>query len=429
MPTNLQPKSTVSSVVLPATGTLTYVVDSLAYGIYTDAGLTSAGVRSFISGAVDQVAYVYNKLGGNVLDLEITPNNVYNSYEEACLEYSYLVNTHQAKNVLSDMLANTTGSFNQDGEFLTYTNGGTDVKPNLKFPRFQLGYATHVAKGASLHAGIGATQAIYSASFTPVRDQQDYDLQAIIYTASIAPGNPNALPYFGKVGTNAISIQRVYYRTSNTMWNFFGGFAIGTVGNLSTYGMYADDSTFQLVPAWQNVLQAYAFKEDMHVRASHSSFRINDNKLRIFPTPNGSFPDKFWVDFRVSEDAFDEQGDRKYGADGVNNINTLPFPNVPYANINSIGKQWIRRFALSLAKETLGQVRSKLSTIPIPGNDVTLNGPALVSEAKEEQTSLREELKAVFDELVYGKLAEGDQALQASVQEVLAKIPQGIYVG
>ena len=327
------------------------------------------------------------------------------------------------------MLANTTGSFNQDGEFLTYTNGGTDVKPNLKFPRFQLGYATHVAKGASLHAGIGATQAIYSASFTPVRDQQDYDLQAIIYTASIAPGNPNALPYFGKVGTNAISIQRVYYRTSNTMWNFFGGFAIGTVGNLSTYGMYADDSTFQLVPAWQNVLQAYAFKEDMHVRASHSSFRINDNKLRIFPTPNGSFPDKFWVDFRVSEDAFDEQGDRKYGADGVNNINTLPFPNVPYANINSIGKQWIRRFALSLAKETLGQVRSKLSTIPIPGNDVTLNGPALVSEAKEEQTSLREELKAVFDELVYGKLAEGDQALQASVQEVLAKIPQGIYVG
>jgi hypothetical protein len=35
----------------------------------------------------------------------------------------------------------------------------------------------------------------------------------------------------------------------------------------------------------------------------------------------------------------------------------------------------------------------------------------------------------VCDELIYGKLAEGDQALQASVQEVLAKIPQGIYVG
>ena len=111
MPTNLQPLSTVSAVVLPATGTHSEVTSTLAYGVYD----TSA----FVSGAVDQVAYVYNKLGGNVLDLEITTANVYNAYEEACLEYSYLINTHQAKNVLSDMLGNTTGSFNEDGELMT----------------------------------------------------------------------------------------------------------------------------------------------------------------------------------------------------------------------------------------------------------------------------------------------------------------------
>ena len=167
----------------------------------------------------------------------------------------------------------------------------------------------------------------------------------------------------------------------------------------------------------------------MKVRSSHHSFRINNNKLRIYPKPDGSDPDKFWVEFRASEDAYDEQADRKYGADGVNNINTLPFPNVPYKNINSIGKQWIRRFALSLSKETLGQVRSKLSSIPIPGNEIILNGPALISEAKEEQSSLRDELKAVLDELVYGKLAEGDAALQDSINNVLGKIPYGIYVG
>ena len=49
----------------------------------------------------------------------------------------------------------------------------------------------------------------------------------------------------------------------------FGGTSVGTVGNLSTYGMYADDANFQIVPAWQNVLQAYAYEEDMNVRASH----------------------------------------------------------------------------------------------------------------------------------------------------------------
>ena len=138
---------------------------------------------------------------------------------------------------------------------------------------------------------------------------------------------------------------------------------------------------------------------------------------------------KFWVDFKVSEEPFDEDPDRKYGAEGVNNMNTLPFPNVPYKNINSIGKQWIRRFALSLSKETLGQVRSKLASIPIPGNDVTLNGPALVSEAKEEQASLRDELKEVLDQMVYASLAEQDAKLQNNITEVALKVPTGIYVG
>ena len=417
MPTNLQPASTVSALVLPSTGTHSDVTGALAYGIYTTA--------PFVSGAVDQVAYTYNKLGGNILDLEITPNNVYNAYEEACLEYSYLINTHQAKNVLSDLMGNTTGSFNEDGEFSAYSNGGTDQKPNLKFPRFQLGYATHLGRGVSMHAGVGSSQRIFSASFDLQDEVQDYDLQAVIYSASLEAGSH----FENNVGTSAITIQKVYYKTPKASWRFFGGTTAGAVGNLSTYGMYADDSTFELIPAWQNTLQAMTYEQDLNVRASHYSYKLNDNRIRVYPVPNGQDPKRLWVDFRVSEDAFQEQADRKYGADGVNNISTLPFPNVPYLNINSIGKQWIRRFALSLVKETLGQVRSKLSSIPIPGNDINLNGGALISEAKDEQNSLREELKAVLDELVYGKLAEGDAQLQNSLEEVVKHIPAGIYVG
>ena len=414
MPVNLQPASQTSALVLPSTGTHADVAGVLAYGIYSDS-------TSFISGAVDQVAYIYNKLGGNVLDLELQPKNVYNAYEESCLEYSYLVNTHQAKNVLSDMLGNTTGTFDQDGEL----SGTYQTKANLKFPRFQLGYATHIGRGVGVHVSIGATQTIYSASFSASRDVQDYDLQAIIYSSSLESDKP----YYNKIGSSSITIQEVYYKTPRAAWRFFGGSSVGTVGNLSTYGMYADDSNFQIVPSWQNVLQAYAYEEDMRVRASHYSFEINNNKLRIYPTPDGTNPDKFWVRFRAAEGAFDEEEDRKYGADGVNNMNALPFPNIPYENINSIGKQWIRRFALSLAKEVLGQVRSKLGSIPIPGNDITLNGPALISEAKEEQSTLREELKTVLDEMVYGKLAEGDAAMQDSINGVFKNIPHGIYVG
>ena len=65
-------------------------------------------------------------------------------------------------------------------------------------------------------------------------------------------------------------------------------------------------------------------------------------------------------------------------------MNTLPFQNIPYESINSIGKQWIRRFALSLSKEVLGQVRSKFGSIPIPGATVNLNGEKFMADPWSE---------------------------------------------
>jgi vacuolar-type H+-ATPase subunit H len=58
-----------------------------------------------------------------------------------------------------------------------------------------------------------------------------------------------------------------------------------------------------------------------------------------------------------------------------------------------------------------------------------LNGPALVSEAKEEQNLLRDELKTVLDELTYEKLAEKDSNINESAQNVLKNIPPSLFVG
>ena len=77
----------------------------------------------------------------------------------------------------------------------------------------------------------------------------------------------------------------------------------------------------------------------------------------------------------------------------------------------------------------MGQVRSKFGTVPIPGESVTLNGPALISEAREDQNNLREELKTVLDELTYNKLMEGDAALVESVNKIQKDIPNLIFVG
>ena len=117
------------------------------------------------------------------------------------------------------------------------------------------------------------------------------------------------------------------------------------------------------------------------------------------------------------------------GIEGVNNMSTLPFENIPYEAINSIGKQWIRRFTIALCKEILGNIRNKFTTIPIPGESVTLNGSDLISQGKEEQEKLREELKTVLDELTYSKLAEGNATLLDAVQKVQEKIPLPVLVG
>jgi hypothetical protein len=136
-----------------------------------------------------------------------------------------------------------------------------------------------------------------------------------------------------------------------------------------------------------------------------------------------------WIEFIVQSDAWDEDSDRTTGVDGINNMNTVPFANLPYANINSIGKQWIRRFALALSKEMLGQIRGKFQTVPIPGESVTLNASDLLSQAKEEQEKLREELKTMLEEMTYQKLAEADAAISENVSTLFKNIPAPIFTG
>ena len=107
----------------------------------------------------------------------------------------------------------------------------------------------------------------------------------------------------------------------------------------------------------------------------------------------------------------------------------LPFDNLPYENINSIGKQWIRKYALAVSMEILGQVRGKFATIPIPGESVTLNGNELMSQAKEEQQQLRDKLMEILDQLTYTELTKTQNEASEAAANVLKNAPLPIFVG
>ena len=427
----LNPRSETSTVTLSTGSSASDVADnaSLPFGLYSS---TTSPLFSqyFCSGAAEQVSYTYKKLGGDILDIELTDNNIFAAYEEASLEYSYLLNVHQAKNTLSDLLGATTGTFDQDGQILS----GTDLynqNINLKFPRFEFAYARRVSLGTSTEVGFGGEVTIYSASFSGSDGQQDFDLQQIVSSSAATDSSSS---FYGKIGDKRINVTKVYYKTPQAMWRFYGYYGgLNTVGDLSSYGQWTDDSTFQIIPVWQNKAQSMAFEDAIYTRNSHYSYEIKNNRLRVFPNIVPTSPNKFWIEFFVDPNPWEagDTDDRGGGAatGGVNNINTLPFENLPYENINAIGKQWIRRFTLALSKETLGTVRSKFGSIPIPGESVTLDGKDLITQGQTQQKDLREELKTLLDELTYAKLTETDAKIMESVNTIDKHIPLKVYVG
>jgi len=423
---DITPASQTSTIILTSTGSAADVAAAVPYGMYTSSA-------EFLTGAATQVNYVYKKLGGDVVDIELTPSNVYSAYEEAVLEYSYIVNLHQSENVLSDVLGQTTGTFDHKGERIT---GPENV--NLAYPRFQFAYARKIGDAVATAAGFGGTTPIYSASFQPTKNTQDYDLQTILSSASDTglDDGGTAVDYAGKVGNKRVIITKVYYMSARAMWRFYGYYGgIGVVGNYSTYGQFADDSTFEVIPTWQNKLQAVMYEDSLYTRTSHYSYEIKDNMLRLFPEPDqysftSSGLDRIWLNFYVDQgDAWEANAKYDDGTRGINNFNTLPFDNIPYTNINAIGKQWIRKYALALCKEMLGQIRGKFTTMPIPGESVTLNHSELLSQAKEEQQQLKDKLMEIIDRINYNELAKADAEATEAAANALRQAPLPIFVG
>ena len=336
---------------------------------------------------------------------------------------------HQGKNILSNVLGETTGTFDHKGNLLTGPSGS-----NLKYPRFSIGYSRRVGDAMSTAAGFGGTVPQYSGSFTTVRNQQDYDIQKIIQDASESGVDQTgtAVPYAGKIGNKRVIIDKVFYVSPRAMWRFYGYYGgVGVVGNYSTYGQFADDSTFEIIPTWQNKMQAVMYEDSIYTRTSHYSYELVNNKLRLFPTPSYfgfEEEDQIWFKFHVDLDAF-ATGSYDSGVMGINNVNTIPFDNIPYGNINSMGKQWIRKYALALCKEMLGQIRGKFTTLPIPGESVTLNHSELLSQAKDEQQQLKDKLMEMLKETEYSALAKTDQEITDAATNVMKASPLPIFVG
>lgn len=158
------------------------------------------------------------------------------------------------------------------------------------------------------------------------------------------------------------------------------------------------------------------------VRRSNYSYKIVGTKIRIFPMPVSSDPKKLWIRIAFSPDPL-HPGYTDDTIYGVSNLSNVPFGDLLYARVNSIGRQWVRQYTLALSKELLGLVRSKFASIPIPGSDLTLNGTDLVTQGREEQENLKTKLSEMLTELTYDKMLESEASAAENLQRILRQIP------
>lgn len=381
--------------LLDLTASFSDVVSPTPFGVY-DAD------SAFASDANGMITLVNSKLGGNILQVELTNKDIYSCFEQAALEYSGMINSYHAKSILADVLGAETGSLESKEQ---------------KFARMSLSLAKRRAEAYSSEALVGGTRPLHSASIDLSVGQQYYDLNVIMSGAGLFNTNQR------------VEIRELFHFSPTAAYRFFDTTsAINYLHNQFSFESFTPETIFYLLPIWEDVLRAQQLEQSHRIRRSNYSFNIVNNVLRIYPVPTRDMRLYFTYFLLGSgDDPFDSSEDPL--VDGISNLSNVPFGNIDYSKINSIGRQWIRRFALACSREVLGQVRGKVQTVPIPNGDLVLNGAELISQAREDMLNLREELKTLLESLTYDRLAAQEAEQAENLKRQLAAIPLGIYVG
>jgi len=374
------------------------------YGIYdTDI--------AFISESIDVAKYVSRKLGHPVMQLEFNSSSIWACFEEATSDYSQYINNYNTKNWLWD----TYGNVNKTSESGRMGTGSTQPqKPNL-------GSAIFLSEKYGEAVNVGGDATLYTGSLTLTQSKQVYDMVA-----------ESSIPNAHTASTNRIEVQRVFNYGKAAISKFYdpfgGNFDQASMMDSMGMGNVSPAVSFVMRPLHHDISRANAIETSDKLRKSAYSFELANNKLRIFPLPqSGSSGDKIWFNYYLRNDR--TSGSRTYTDGKVTDPSNIPYKFLPYFEINSSGRQWIRRYTLANSKELLGIIRSKYGSMPIPNGEVNLDGEGLKAEGREEKANLLEELKEFLDSVSLKERAVAEQEQADAQQSVLNKAPLKIYIG
>jgi hypothetical protein len=341
------------------------------------------------------------RLGYPIVDIELLEENFFACFEEATFEYSAQVNQFNIRNNLGSLEGQPTGS-NYTGQSVL----GSELQNMIT-----------IAESYGTQGNVGGNVDIKKGHITISPDDgQEYDLKTL----------------WGDVSESGedLAITRVFYEASPAIQRFFDPYSVSGQGTLNLidefgFGSFSPAAQFILMPIYEDMLRIQQIEFNDQFRKSAFTFNIVNNKLQIFPKP--TYQQELWFEYYVKKDF--REGNTVITPNVVSDYSNIGYDFAKYTNINDVGKQWIRKYTLALAKELLGAIREKYSSVPIPGSEVSLDGAALRAEAQTEKDSLIEQLRENLNEVSKKQRMENEAQYVEQQEQIMRRAPLPIYVG
>jgi hypothetical protein len=344
------------------------------------------------------IRYCATRLGYLQLDVELNANSYYACFEEAVTIYGNEIFQYKIRE-----------------NFISMEGASSEGTANNKLVNSSLDRIISITDQYGTEAEVGGKVTKYKGAFDVAVDQQEYDLDAWALEQGI---------------TGSIEVRKVFYESPPAILRYFDPYAgtgtgVQSLMDAFDFGSYSPGVNFLLMPASFDALKIQAIEFNDQIRRSAYSFELINNKLKIFPIPktHGKMFFEYYKDVEKANAGFVD------GEGLITNVGEVPYENPVYADINSVGRHWIYNYTLALAKELLGYVRGKYTTIPIPGAEATLNQADLLADARTEQERLLTQLREMLEQSSRTAQLERKAGEARSTQEIVNGIPLTIYVG
>jgi len=344
--------------------------------------------------------FAAQRLGYPLVEVELQDINFYTALEDAVTTYGNELYAYQVADNL-----------------LTFQGNPMTIAPaNNKLVQETLANVVVLSNQYGTEAGVGGKVTYHSGSIRLEAGKQEYDMNEWAISQSISGG---------------IEIKRIYYEAPPAIMRYFDPYAGTGTGMMQMldsfgWGSYSPAINFMLMPINYDLQKIQAIELNDQIRKSQYTFELVNNQLKIFPIPVIHYHE-LWFQYVKLDDT--RQPYANVSGSVIATPGDVPYENPTYSNINSIGRSWIFEYALALAKEMLGYVRGKYSTIPIPGSEITLNQSDLITAAANERTALIERLRVYLDSTSRKALLEKKAAEAENQKNILNDVPMTIFVG